>query len=161
MPVNDRPRIPQRHPVILPILHALFYHPHHLPRRHRWPGGNLPRLLLPRRQHLDVRAPHIDHQNSATFPRLPVFHHRCPLGSPSLWSLVTYRQAISRVAPLLTPVISILCNNRQRILGLNDIPSLNGESPWKMHTALVFQWWLGCCCCSWRYWPGALPCANP
>src|SRR6266403_4706358 len=97
MSVYDRPGVSQGHAVKLPILHALFNHPHHLARRHRGPGRNLARLFLPRRQHLDVRAPNVDDENFGSIRRWPILPHPCYHSSTSVWFFLLHRQANSKV----------------------------------------------------------------
>src|SRR6266404_1967545 len=95
MSVYDRPGVSQGHAVKLPILHALFHHPHHLARRHRGPGRNFARLFLTGRQHLDVCPPNVDHENSGSLPRLPTFHSCCLTHPPKVRFFLTHRQAKS------------------------------------------------------------------
>src|SRR6266850_2221578 len=65
------------------------------------------RTILPARQHLDVCAPNIDHENFRSFCRqyafhsryLYTFHSRCSKDSPRVWFFLPHRQGNSRRPP--------------------------------------------------------------
>src|SRR4029079_14877097 len=68
-PMDHRSRISDRNNVVRPVFSDAPHVFHHFACRHVQAGENLALLTMSGRQHLDVRAANIDHQNFRYFLR--------------------------------------------------------------------------------------------